>query len=68
MKNIFSYTKTELENELVQDGYKKFMASQIFDWLYQKKIYDVNLFSNININNRNHGTSKPLRFFAHLKV
>lgn len=54
MRNIFSYTKTELENKLIEDGYKKFMASQIFDWLYQKKIYDVNLFSNININNRNY--------------
>ena len=52
MKNVFSYTKEMLENEFVQNGYKKFMASQVFDWLYQKKIYDVDLFSNININNR----------------
>ena len=54
MRNIFSYTKEMLENELVQNGYKKFMASQIFDWLYQKKIYNVELFSNINIDNRNY--------------
>ena len=52
MRNIFSYPKEKLENELIENGYKKFMASQVFDWLYQKKIYDVNLFSNINIANR----------------
>ena len=52
MKNIFNYTKEMLENELVEMGYKKFMVSQIFDWIYQKKNYDVDLFSNININNR----------------
>ena len=52
MKNIFSYTKEKLESEFVKNGYKKFMASQVFDWLYQKNVYDINLFSNININNR----------------
>ena len=28
------------------------MAMQVFEWLYQKEIYDVNLFSNIKLENR----------------
>ena len=52
MKNVFAYSKESLENYLVSEGYKKFMASQIFDWIYQKKIYDVNLFSNISNDNK----------------
>lgn len=53
MKNIFNYTKEEFTNELEQKGYKKFMASQVFDWVYDKKEYNVDNFSNINIQNRN---------------
>ncbi|MBE6155866.1 MAG: 23S rRNA (adenine(2503)-C(2))-methyltransferase RlmN [Firmicutes bacterium] len=52
MKNIFNYSKEMLENVLIANGFKKFMASQVFDWIYQKKIYDIDLFSNINISNR----------------
>ena len=47
MENIFNYTKVELENYLVNKGYKKFLASQIFDWLYDKKEYNFDNFSNI---------------------
>ena len=48
MKNIFNYTKENLEHFLIENNLKKFMAKQIYDWLYCKRIYDVNLFSNIN--------------------
>lgn len=47
MENIFNYSKTLLEEKLVSDGYKKFMASQIFDWIYDKKVYNPDMFSNI---------------------
>lgn len=52
MNNIFSFNKNDLENFLVDKGFKKFLASQVIDWLYQKKIYNPEEFSNININNR----------------
>lgn len=47
MENIFNYTKNELESFLVDKGYKKFLANQIFDWLYAKKEYDFANFTNI---------------------
>ena len=52
MKNIFSYSKENLENFLIQNNLKKYMALQIYDWLYRKKVYDVNMFSNINNTNK----------------
>jgi len=66
MKNIFNYPKENLENELTQKGYKKFMALQIFEWIYQKKIYDVNLFSNIK--NENRDFIKENYFFDFIKI
>ncbi len=47
MENIFNFTKIELESFLVQKGYKKFLASQIFNWLYEKKEYDFAKFTNV---------------------
>ena len=39
MENIFSFTKNDLIKKFESDGKKKFMASQVFDWLYDKKVY-----------------------------
>ena len=47
MENIFNYSKEKLESFLVNKGYKKFLASQIFDWLYLKKEYDFTKYTNI---------------------
>ena len=52
MNNIFNYTRLNLEQDFVNMGYKKFMASQVLDWLYKKRNYDVNSFSNIKNENR----------------
>ena len=52
MESIFNYSKERLENFLVENGYKKFMANQIFDWIYQKHEYDVNNYSNIKNENK----------------
>ena len=51
MENIFSFTKDKLVQKFESDGKKKFMASQVFDWLYDKKVYDVNKFLNIKKEN-----------------
>ena len=40
MENIFSFTKNDLIKKFESDGKKKFMASQVFDWLYDKKVYN----------------------------
>lgn len=52
MESIYSFTKKDLENRLVDLGCKKFLASQIFDWLYQKRIYNPMDFSNVKKDNQ----------------
>lgn len=47
MKNIFGYTKENLITEFEKMGLKKFVASQVFDWVYEKKEYNFDNFSNI---------------------
>ena len=37
-KNILSYSYEELEKELIELGFKKFNAKQIFEWLHKKII------------------------------
>ena len=48
MKYLFDYSLEELENLLVDGGYKKFSASQIFDWVYKKLTLDFDSMSNIS--------------------
>lgn len=50
MKNIFDYTLEDLENLVVENGYKKFNASQIVDWIYKKKVYNFDEMSNLSKN------------------
>ena len=47
MKSLFEYTLEELEKELTELGYSKYSASQIYDWVYRKKVLDFSLMSNI---------------------
>lgn len=47
MKNIFSLTYTELEKYFVNINDKKFRATQLYDFLYKKRIYNLNLMNNI---------------------
>jgi 23S rRNA (adenine2503-C2)-methyltransferase len=46
--NIFDFTQEELASFLVEQGYSKFSAAQIFDWLYNKKIVDLDSWTNIS--------------------
>ena len=50
MKNIFSMTKKDLEEYFVSIGDKKFRATQIYEFLYKKRIFDVNNMNNIGKN------------------
>lgn len=46
--NIFDYTKEQLEEYLIENGFKKYNATQVIDWIYKKKEYDFSKMSNIS--------------------
>ena len=46
--NIYEYTLKELENYLVENGFKKYNATQIIEWMYEKKVYDFNKMTNLS--------------------
>lgn len=50
--NLLNLTKTELENFVVENGMKKFYAKQIFSWLHEKFVRDINDMSNISLKDR----------------
>ena len=45
--HIMNYPKNELEEYFVSIGEKKFKATQVFEWLYQKRIFNIDEFSNL---------------------
>lgn len=47
MKNLMNYSRQLLEEYLLNIGEKKFNALQIYDWLYIKRNYNINEWSNI---------------------
>lgn len=38
MKSIYSMTYSDLEDFFIFNGYKKFKAKQVYDWLYKKRV------------------------------
>jgi len=50
MKNIFNETLESLENYFKEINDKKFRATQVYDFLYKKRIYNVNNMNNIGKN------------------
>ena len=51
MRNIYDYTLEELENFFIDNNDKKFRATQIYEFLYKKRIKDLNEMVNIGKNN-----------------
>ena len=47
VKNIYSYTKEELEKYFENINEKKFKATQVYDWLYIKRESNVDNWSNL---------------------
>ena len=47
MRNLLSMTMENLEEYFLSIGEKKFKASQVFEWLYLHKEYNIDNFSNI---------------------
>lgn len=47
MQSIYNISLENLEKILIENGYKKFNAHQIYDWLYKKRINSFDDMSNI---------------------
>lgn len=47
MKNIYGYTLEKLENYFESIGEKKFKATQLFEWLYKKRVYSFDQMNNV---------------------
>ncbi len=48
MTNIFGLTKKELEEKLVSLGEKAFRATQIYEWIYRKKVQSFDEMTNMS--------------------
>ena len=48
MKNIFNETYESLENYFISLNEKKYRATQLYDFLYKKRIYNLNNMNNIS--------------------
>ncbi len=47
MKNIYNYSKEELQSIFLNMGETKYRASQVFEWLYKKRIKSFNEMTNL---------------------
>ena len=47
MKSIFDYKLSDLIEYCESIGYKKFVAKQLFEWIYQKRVFDYSKMTNI---------------------
>ncbi len=50
MKNIYGCTLEDLENYFMKIGEKKFKATQVFEWLYKKRIHSFEEMRNVKKN------------------
>lgn len=64
--NIYDFTLKELESYLVENGFKKFNATQIIEWMYEKEVYDFNKMTNLSKNLISFLCDKF--YFGHLEV
>lgn len=48
MENIYNLTYEELENFLINNNQKKYRASQIFEWLYDKRVSSYDEMTNLS--------------------
>ena len=47
MNNLLEISKSDLEDYFLSIGEKKFKATQVYEWLYQKRVFNIDEFSNI---------------------
>lgn len=46
--HILSYTHNELKDLFLEHGLKRYRALQVLDWIYNKKVFDYSLMTNIS--------------------
>ena len=46
--NIYNFTLEELETFLIENGFKKYNATQIIEWIYEKNVKDFNKMTNLS--------------------
>ena len=49
MENIYNLTKEDLESYLININDKKFRSTQIYDWLYVKRVKSFDEMTNLSI-------------------
>lgn len=54
MNNLYGFTLDALSEYFVQNQFKKFNATQVFEWIYQKKVQSFEQMSNLNKELRDH--------------
>lgn len=48
MRSIYDYNYMDLETWLVDNNEKKYRAKQVFEWLYDKRVTNFNMMSNLS--------------------
>jgi len=48
MESIYNLTLDDLENSLISEGFPKYIAKQVFNWLYKKGVSDFLAINNIS--------------------
>ena len=66
MKNIYGITFEELENYFLEKNDKKFKATQVFDWVYKKRI--TNFEDMRNVSKETINTMKNDFYFDRLEI
>ena len=46
--NIYNFTLEELESFLIENGFKKYNATQIIEWIYEHDVKDFNKMTNLS--------------------
>ena len=46
--NIYNFTLEELETFLIENGFKKYNATQIIEWIYERDVKDFNKMTNLS--------------------
>lgn len=48
-KSLFDFPLSKLAEELVSAGFKKYNSTQIFEWIYQKRVFDFSQMTNLSV-------------------
>jgi len=48
MEAIYNFTEKDLKDKLISNGFSGYTGRQIFEWVYQKRVSDFNLMSNLS--------------------